>query len=79
MTYAYTYETITQFSIRKSNIFLYFFAFLSGKSHGQRRLVGYIVHGVTKESDTTEQLNRPATNSAWLKKRHPGIRERLMG
>ena len=32
--------------------------FLPGKSHSQRSLVGYnIVHGVTKESDTTEQLN----------------------
>ena len=26
---------------------------LPGKSHGQCRLVGYIVHGVTKESDVT--------------------------
>ena len=31
--------------------------FLPGKSHGQRSLVGYIVHGVTKESDMTYQLN----------------------
>ena len=23
------------------------------ESHGQRSLVGYIVHGITKESDTT--------------------------
>ena len=28
--------------------------FLSGKSHGQRRLVGYAIHGVTKEVDTAE-------------------------
>ena len=28
--------------------------FLPGKSHGQRSLVGYTVHGVAKESDTTE-------------------------
>ena len=27
--------------------------FLPGKSHGQRGLAGYIVHGVTEESDTT--------------------------
>ena len=27
--------------------------FLAGKSHGQRSLAGYIVHGVTKESDMT--------------------------
>ena len=31
--------------------------FLHGKSNGQRGLVGYIVHGVTKESDITLQLN----------------------
>ena len=31
--------------------------FLPRKFHGQRSLVGYIVHGVTKESDTTEQLS----------------------
>ena len=31
--------------------------FLPGKSHGQRRLVGYIIHGVAKELDTTCQLN----------------------
>ena len=30
--------------------------FLPGKSHGQRSLVGYTVHGVRKESDTTERL-----------------------
>ena len=30
--------------------------FLPGKSHGQRDLEG-TVHGVTKESDMTEQLN----------------------
>ena len=30
--------------------------FLPEKSHGQRSLVGYIVHGVA-ESDTTERLN----------------------
>ena len=28
-------------------------AFLSGKFHGQRSLVGYTVHGVAKELDTT--------------------------
>ena len=28
-----------------------------GEVHGQRSLAGYIVHGVTKESDTTEPLN----------------------
>ena len=33
--------------------------FLPGKSHGQRRLWG-IIHGVTKESDTTQ---RPNNNS----------------
>ena len=27
--------------------------FLPGKSHGQRRLADYIVHGVAKELDTT--------------------------
>ena len=27
--------------------------FLHGKSNGQRGLVGYIVHGVAKESDMT--------------------------
>ena len=27
--------------------------FLPGKSHGQWGLAGYIVHGVTEESDTT--------------------------
>ena len=27
--------------------------FLAGKSHGQRSLVGYKGHGVTKESDMT--------------------------
>ena len=27
--------------------------FLPGKSHGQRSLAGYIVHGVAKESDMT--------------------------
>ena len=26
---------------------------LAGRSHGQRRLVGYIVHGVAKQSDMT--------------------------
>ena len=31
--------------------------FLPRKSHGQRNLVGYTVHGVTTESDTTEWLN----------------------
>ena len=31
--------------------------FLPGEPHGQRSLVGYIVHGVAKESDTTERLN----------------------
>ena len=31
--------------------------FLPGKSHGQRSLVGYRAHGVTKELDTTKQLN----------------------
>ena len=31
--------------------------FLPGKSHGQRRLVGYTVHGITKKSDMTQQLN----------------------
>ena len=30
--------------------------FLPGKSHGQRSLWG-IIHGVTKESDTTQQPN----------------------
>ena len=30
---------------------------LPGKSNGQKSLVGYIVHGVTKESDTTQQLD----------------------
>ena len=29
---------------------------LPGESHGQRNLVSYIVHGVTKESDMTESL-----------------------
>ena len=29
---------------------------LTGKSHGQRSLVGATVHGVTKSQDTTEQL-----------------------
>ena len=28
--------------------------FLPGRSHGQRSLTGYIVHGVTKSLDTTE-------------------------
>ena len=31
--------------------------FLSGAFHGQRSLVDYTVHGVAKESDTTERLN----------------------
>ena len=31
--------------------------FLPGKSHGQRSLVGYIVHGVAKELDMTQRLN----------------------
>ena len=31
---------------------------LPGKSHGQRSLAGYIVHGVT-ESDTTEHAQAP--------------------
>ena len=31
--------------------------FLPGKYHGQRNLVGYIVHGGRKELDTTEQLS----------------------
>ena len=30
--------------------------FSSGKSHGQRRVVGYAVHGVTKEPDATEHI-----------------------
>ena len=30
--------------------------FLSGAFHGQRSLVDCIVHGIVKESDTTEQL-----------------------
>ena len=30
---------------------------LAGKSHGQRHLMGYIAHGVAKESDTTKQLS----------------------
>ena len=29
---------------------------LAGESHGQRSLVSYIVHGVTKESDMPESL-----------------------
>ena len=31
--------------------------FLRGKSHGQRSLAGYTVHGVAKKLDTTYQLN----------------------
>ena len=31
--------------------------FLPGESCGQRSLAGYIVHGVSKESDMTERLN----------------------
>ena len=31
--------------------------FLPGESHQQSSLAGYIAHGVTKESDTTELLN----------------------
>ena len=30
--------------------------FLSGAFHGQRSLVDCMVHGIVKESDTTEQL-----------------------
>ena len=30
--------------------------FLPGESYGQRSLAGYIVHGVSKESDMTERL-----------------------
>ena len=30
---------------------------LPGKSHGQRSLAGYIVHGVINQSDTIQQLN----------------------
>ena len=38
--------------------------FLSGKSHAQRMLVGYvIVHGVAKETDTTHRLNKSLINS----------------
>ena len=29
---------------------------LAGESHGQRSLVSYIVHGITKESDMPESL-----------------------
>ena len=32
-------------------------AFLTGKFDGQRSLVSYIVHGVTKEPGMTYQLN----------------------
>ena len=32
--------------------------FLPWKSHGQRSLEGYVVHRVTKESDTTQELNK---------------------
>ena len=34
---------------------------LAWKSHEQRNLVGYIVHGVTKESDTTSWANNNYT------------------
>ena len=37
---------------------------LAGKVHGQRSLVGYTVHAVTKELDMTEQLStRACTHS----------------
>ena len=40
--------------------------FLPGmKSHGQRSLTGYTIHGVTKELDTTQQLST-STNSSYL-------------
>ena len=29
--------------------------FLPGKSHGQRSLAGHAVHGITRESDMTEE------------------------
>ena len=38
--------------------------FLPRKSHGQRNLVGYTVHEVTTESDTTEWLNSNNDNKS---------------
>ena len=38
--------------------------FLTGKSHGQRRLAGYKSMG-WQESDTTQQLNHPYHPCAW--------------
>ena len=35
-----------------------------GKSHGQRSLVEATVHGVAKESDTTEHLNDSSNKSS---------------
>ena len=45
----------------QGNPFLFFF-FLSGESHGQRRLVGYSPWGC-KESDTTKRLIHTHTHS----------------
>ena len=36
--------------------------FLPGKSHGQRSLMDYLVHRVTKELDRTQQINSKVAN-----------------
>ena len=40
--------------------------FLKGESHGQRSLVGSVLE-VTKESETTEQLNNKFAHISWEK------------
>ena len=42
--------------------------FLPGKSHGQRSLVDYIVHVVTKESDTATKQQDFTCKSFYLYK-----------
>ena len=53
--------------------------FLPGKSHEQRSLVGYTVHGVAKESDTTQWLNnkkpwwRSGSYDWWFSRERRGL------